>query len=324
MNIIKKSMILLLNKSTILVGGQAVIEGVMMRVPGFYATAVRNPEGEIKFRRQKFDTLVKKNTVFNIPIIRGSIHLYESLKIGMKTLQWSADIALPEEKNKKQNKFIDLLMNLVTIFFALGLFVILPIITADYFFNKANSPFMFNLISGGIRIVLFLIYLIGISFLNDIKRLFQYHGAEHRTVYTFEAGLPLEIKETHQFPTQHPRCGTSFLFIVMIVAILSFGIIDTIALFYITNLEPFIRIIFHIPLIPVVGGIGYEVLKLTAKHRKNILFQLLSAPGIWLQLITTKKPDDEQAEVALEALKCAFGDDIPDYIGKEHIAEAIA
>ena len=131
MAFIKKSIILLLNKSTILVGGQAVIEGVMMRVPGFYATAVRNPEGEIEFRRQKFVTLVKKNTIFNIPIIRGAIHLYESLKIGMKTLEWSAEIALPEEKNKKQNKFIDLAMNLATILFAMGLFIILPIITAD-------------------------------------------------------------------------------------------------------------------------------------------------------------------------------------------------
>ena len=132
------------------------------------------------------------------------------------------------------------------------------------------------------------------------------------------------MNETKQFPTQHPRCGTSFLFIVMIVAIISFGLLDTILLQFIDNLNSLNRILFHIPLIPVVAGIGYEVLKITAKHRNNFLFRTLSAPGLWLQCITTKTPDNEQAEVALEALKFAFGKELSNYIGNEYIADAVA
>ncbi len=316
---------ILISKSSILVGGQAVIEGVMMRVPGYFATAVRNPNGKIVLDRHEFISLVKKNKKLDLPIIRGAIHLFESLKIGMQTLQWSADIAMPEDENAKpQSKFLESLLNLVTILFAIGLFIALPIITAGIVSDKENSPFTFNLISGGIRILLFLVYLVGISFIKDVKRLFEYHGAEHKAVYTFEAGLPLNVSETKQFPTQHPRCGTSFLFIVMIVAIISFGILDSILLQFIYKLTAVNRILFHIPFIPFVAGVGYEVLKLTAKYRQHFIFRILSTPGLWLQLITTKIPDDDQANIALEALKHAFGEELPDHLGQKYVAEAIA
>ena len=304
-----------------MVGGQAVIEGVMMRVPGYYATAVRNPKGEIKIDKHKYDPIIKRITYLDVPIIRGAINLFEALKIGSKTLQWSAEINEPD--STENNKFIDLSLNIIAITFAMGLFVILPIISANFFFEQRESPFVFNLISGLTRIILFLIYLICISMLDDIKRLFQYHGAEHKTVYTFEAGLPLEIKNTHKFPTQHPRCGTSFLFIVMLVAILSFGIIDTILIYFIKNFTIYHRIVAHILFIPMVSGIGYEVLKISAKHSNNILLKILSKPGLWLQNITTSIPNDDQLEVALSSLKHALGNDLEKYLGIEFKAEAI-
>ena len=156
------------------------------------------------------------------------------------------------------------------------------------------------------------------------RRLFQYHGAEHKTVYNFESGKKLNVSNAQEFPTQHPRCGTSFLFIIMIVAILSFAVLDSILMLYIGELKVWMRLIFHIPFIPVVAGLGYEVLKLTAKHRSNILFRALAQPGLWLQNITTKQPNDEQVEVALKALEEAFGDKLEEYTGKSYVAEAIA
>ena len=160
--------------------------------------------------------------------------------------------------------------------------------------------------------------------MKDVHRLFQYHGAEHKTVYNFESGKKLEIANAQQFSTQHPRCGTSFLFIIMIVAILSFAILDSVVLFYVDELKIWMRLILHIPFIPVVAGLGYEVLKLTAKHRSNIFFRALAQPGLWLQHITTKQPDDEQVEVAIMALKEAFGDNLSKYSkGKTYVAEAI-
>ena len=321
--IIKRTIILIINKSNILVGGQAVIEGVMMRVPVVYATAVRTSNGEIIYKRYPFESIVNRKKYFNIPIIRGAIHLFESLKIGMKTLQWSADMAMAEELSSK-NKILDIFLNIIAFLFAIGLFVAIPIILAEYISKNKFNPFYFNFISGSVRITLFLLYLLLISKLKDIKRLFLYHGAEHRTVYTFEKGHPLTVVETKNFSTLHPRCGTSFIFIVMMVAIISFGIFDSILLFFIDVLNPYKRILFHLILLPVVAGIGYEILKISAKHRNFILFKILSQPGLWLQLITTKVPTDEQTEVSIKALEVAFGEDIEDYLGKEFVAEAIS
>ena len=297
----------------------------MMRVPGAYATAVRDPEGNIQIDRHEFKSKVESYPFLKIPLLRGIIGLFESLKIGYSTLQWSAKISMPEEENSKgANKFMDVLLSLFSFGLALGLFFIAPIGLTSWLFDKDQDAFIFNLISGVFRVIFFITYLSLISLMKDVRRLFQYHGAEHKTVYNFESGKELGIANAQQFPTQHPRCGTSFLFIIMIVAILSFAILDSVVLLYVDELKIWMRLIFHIPFVPIVGGLGYEVLKLTAKHRNNIFFRVLAQPGLWLQNITTKQPGDDQVEVALEALREAFGNKLSQYSsGKTYVAEAI-
>jgi uncharacterized protein YqhQ len=316
---------MLISQSSILVGGQAVMEGVMMRVPGAYATAVRDPDGNIQIDRHEFKSKIEIYPLLKKPLLRGIVGLFESLKIGYSTLQWSAEISIPEEdRSKEPSKFIDVLLTLFSFGLALSLFFVAPIGLTSWLFNKDQDAFIFNIISGVFRIIFFLSYLILISLMKDVRRLFQYHGAEHKTVYNFESGKELNIFNAQQFPTQHPRCGTSFLFIIMLVAILSFAILDSVVLLYVEELKIWMRLIFHIPFIPIVAGLGYEVLKLTAKHRGNIFFRALAQPGLWLQNITTKQPEDEQVEVALIALKEAFGDKLSQYSsGKTYVAEAI-
>ena len=316
---------LVISQSSILVGGQAVMEGVMMRVPGAYATAVRDPDGNIQIDRHDFKSKVDTYPFLKMPLLRGIIGLFESLKIGYSTLQWSAEISLPEEEaSKETSKFVDVLLTIFSLALALGLFFVAPIGLTSWLFDKDQDAFIFNVISGMFRVIFFITYLALISLMKDVRRLFQYHGAEHKTVYNFESGKELSISNAQQFPTQHPRCGTSFLFIIMLVAILSFAILDSVVLFYVEELKIWMRLIFHIPFIPIVAGLGYEVLKLTAKHRSNIFFRALAQPGLWLQNITTKQPDDGQVEVALEALKEAFGDKLSQYSsGETYVAEAI-
>ena len=316
---------LVISQSSILVGGQAVMEGVMMRVPGAYATAVRDPDGNIQIDRHDFKSKVDTYPFLKMPLLRGIIGLFESLKIGYSTLQWSAEISIPEEEaSKETSKFVDVLLTIFSLALALGLFFVAPIGLTSWLFDKDQDAFIFNLISGMFRVIFFITYLVLISLMKDVRRLFQYHGAEHKTVYNFESGKELSISNAQQFPTQHPRCGTSFLFIIMLVAILSFAILDSVVLFYVEELKIWMRLIFHIPFLPIVAGLGYEVLKLTAKHRSNIFFRALAQPGLWLQNITTKQPDDGQVEVALEALKEAFGDKLSQYSsGETYVAEAI-
>ena len=299
------------------------MEGVMMRVPGAYATAVRDPQGKIQVDRHNFKSVTDCYPILKKPLLRGIVGLFESLKIGFSTLQWSAKIITPEEELNKTSKLSDILMTILSVFLALALFFIAPIGLTTWFFDRDQDAFMFNLISGSFRVLFFLIYLVLISFMKDVRRLFQYHGAEHKTVYNFESGRDLTVENAQSFPTQHPRCGTSFLFIIMIVAIFSFAVLDTVMIYYIGELKVWMRLAYHIPFIPIVAGMGYEVLKLTAKHRDNILFRALAKPGLWLQNITTKQPDDEQVEVALKALEVAFGDDLEKYTGKIYVAEAI-
>ena len=312
-----------MSQTSILVGGQAVMEGVMMRVPGAYATAVRDTKGKIQVDRHDFKSVTDCYPLLKKPLLRGIVGLFESLKIGFSTLQWSAKIITPEAEINKTSKLSDILMTILSVFLALGLFFMAPIGLTTWFFERDQDAFMFNLISGIFRVIFFLTYLILISLMKDIRRLFQYHGAEHKTVYNFESGLELTVENAQSFPTQHPRCGTSFLFIIMIVAIFSFAILDAIMIYYIGELKFWMRLAYHIPFIPIVAGMGYEVLKLTAKYRENIRFRSLAKPGLWLQNITTKQPDDEQLEVALKALEAAFGDDLKKYTGKTYVAEAI-
>ena len=323
MKIIIYHLQILLGKSSILVGGQAVMEGVMMRVPGAYATAVRDPHGVIQVDRHNFKSLTEKYSILKKPLLRGIVGLFESLRIGISTLQWSAEIIEPKTELKKSSKIGDIFITIFSLFLALGLFFVAPIGLTTWLFDKDQDAFMFNLISGFFRVTFFLIYLLLISLMKDVHRLFQYHGAEHKTVYNFESGKELNIENAQLFPTQHPRCGTSFLFIIMIVAIFSFGILDAFVIHYIIELNVWMRLVIHIPFIPIVAGIGYEVLKLTAKYRNNIIFKILAKPGLWLQNITTKQPEDAQVEVALKALEEAFGDDLEKFTGKTYVAEAI-
>ena len=330
MNLLIKTFYMICMKTSILVGGQAVIEGVMMRVPGAYATALRLKNGEIISKRFDFTSIIERYKMKNYFIIRGFLHLYESMKIGYQTLDWSADIYESENNNSKKNKesilnkFFEKLVSIFSIVLSIGIFLGLPLYFSSILIpDNTNSPFYFNIISGIIRITIFLVYLILISQLNDVKRLFQYHGAEHKTVYNFESGKELNIKNARKFSTLHPRCGTSFIFIIMIVTIFSYTILDSIALLFIDNLNFSIRLIMHLLCLPLVAGIGYEVLKFLSNKQHILMFKYLSKPGLLLQNITTKEPDDLQLEIAIYALKTAFDNKIDQFKGKTYTAESI-
>ena len=316
----KKSLLLITMKPSILVGGQAVIEGVMMRVPGSYATAVRDPNGEIHIQKEDFTSITESSSFWSKPIFRGMASLYESMKMGMKTLNYSADIAMPEDE--PQSKFAEFVSTVFAISLAVFLFMIAPMWVTTTIFDIEKDAFWFNLLSGGFRILFFIIYLLIISLLSDVKRLFQYHGAEHRVVYNFESGKDVNVKNAQAFPTQHPRCGTSFLFIVLLSAILVFALVDTLVIGALGTISLPLRLLFHLPLIPFVSGIGYELIKLSSK-RNSLVFRILKKPGLWLQNITTKNPEDEMVEVSIEALEKAFGDRYDEMLGKEYTAEAI-
>ena len=318
-----KTILLSIMKPTILVGGQAVIEGVMMRVPGAYATAVRDPQGKVHVDRHDFKSIVERSNFWKKPIFRGMAGLFEAMKMGMATLQWSADIAIPQEKDKKPSKLIDFLSTAFAILFALTLFMIAPMWITTKLLDVEREAVAFNLISGMFRITFFVVYLFLISLMKDVGRLFQYHGAEHRVVYNFESGKNVNIQNAQSFPTQHPRCGTSFMFIVLLSAIIVFSLIDTIVMAVTGFISLPIRLMVHLPMIPLVAGVSYEVIKITARRGDKVIFRMLRAPGLWLQNITTRKPEDDMVEVGITALKEAFGDQFEKMAGKEYVAEAI-
>ena len=250
--------------------------------------------------------------------------LFEAMKMGMATLQWSADIAMPDEPDKNiNNRVSDFFSTILAIGLAIFLFIILPYWITTELLHLEKTAISFNAAAGAIRIVFFVFYLLLISLMKDVRRLFSYHGAEHRVVYNFESGKDISISDAQSFPTQHPRCGTSFMFIVLLSAIIVFALLDTLilAIFEMINLP--MRLLFHLPLIPLVAGVSYELIKLSVRHGDKMFVRLLQAPGLWLQLITTRPPDDEMVEIAITALESAFGDKLDDLKGKEFIAEAI-
>ena len=318
-----KTILLSIMKPTILVGGQAVIEGVMMRVPGAYATAVRDPEGKVHVDRHDFKSITERSNFWNKPIFRGMAGLFEAMKMGMATLNWSADIAMPEEKDKKPNPITEFLSTVFAIGLAITLFMIAPMWITTTLLDVEREAVAFNMVSGGFRITFFILYLLLISLMKDVKRLFQYHGAEHRVVYNFESGKDVDVSNAQSFPTQHPRCGTSFMFIVLLSAIIVFSVIDTIIMSITGHISLPVRLMVHLPMIPFVAGVSYEVIKITARKGDSLIFRMLRAPGLWLQNITTKQPEDDMIEVAITALKEAFGDDYDEMTGKEYVAEAI-
>ena len=319
-----KCLIILINKSSIMVGGQAVIEGVMMRVPGSYATAIRDSKGNIQTEFHHFTSLVERYNIKHIPIVRGFIHLIESMKIGYRTLDWSSKFV---EENESNNKYIEIALTFFSIIFAFALFMGIPYFLTEYILQfqlESNNNIIFNVLAGCVRIVVFLIYLVAISKLSDVKRLFAYHGAEHKVVYNFESGNKINVNNAKKFSTKHPRCGTSFVFILMLVTICTYSILDSaIAKIFLIEFNIMTRLLFHILCLPLVIGFGYEVLKFLAKHQANYFIGILSLPGLWLQSITTNEPDEEQLEVSILALQTAFNDTLDQFQGQQFNADAI-
>ena len=315
------------------VGGQAVIEGVMMRSPKRIATAIRRTSGDIEIKTKEYVSFVQRRKYLNIPIIRGAITLIEVMVLGIKTLQWSADKAMEdlEEEEKKKGKKVkekkkagmSTTSAIVTVAIALligiGMFFVLPLYLTTEIFNIEKEALLFNLVSGLIRIAFFLLYVWGISFMKDVKRLFQYHGAEHKSIFAFEDKVFLSPANIQKYSTYHPRCGTSFIVIVMLISLLFFAFLDTLIIALTGNISLITRILTHIPLIPIIGGLSYEALKASAKHADLRIVRMLITPGLGLQRITTSQPDDNQIEVAVSALKAALGEDYKDELVSEDL-----
>jgi uncharacterized protein YqhQ len=306
--------------SDISVGGQAVIEGVMMRSKDRVATAVRIPSGEILIKSDKYISLTKRHKILALPVIRGVITFFEMLVIGIKTLNFSADIAVKEaekeeaaakgleyvDKGKKSNA----LMLGATVVFAMALGILIFFFTPiaiSSLLKVERDAIAFNLIAGAIRVILFLLYVWLISRFSEFKKVFQYHGAEHKSIFAYESGDELNVENVSRYTTFHPRCGTSFILIVALFAILVYSISDTIYAVT-TGVAPTLlkRFIIHFSLLPLVAGGSYEILKLSGKTRENPITKFLIQPGLWLQRITTSEPSPEQMEVAIVALEAAL------------------
>lgn len=305
-------------KKEIAVGGQAVIEGVMMRGPEYIATAVRRKNGTIEVKREEFISTTKKNKLLGLPIIRGFASLIEMMKIGMKTLTFSADRAsldLEEEAEAKPPGIGDKIMEAGSMIFAFGLafllFFFLPYKIAELI-NLGEKSIFFNLFAGVIRIIFFVIYIVLISLMKDVKRVFQYHGAEHKSVFAYENNDTLIPGNIQKYPTLHPRCGTSFMFFVLLISILIFSLLDTAVMANFGTPPVLIRLAYHLPFIPFISGISYEVLRFSGKQKDNLFVKIMMFPGISLQRITTQPPADDQVEVAAVALKAALGLDLSD------------
>lgn len=297
------------------IGGQALIEGVMMRGKDHYTLALRKESGEIKLINQEVKSLSKKFPIIKKPFFRGAIALIESLIIGTKSLIISANEALPEDEKEEKSQKMDSLsiffMVLTSFLLGMGIFVAVPNVATEAIgIKETANPILFNLIAGFIRMTIFIIYVYSISLMNDVKRVFQYHGAEHKSVNAYEAGVDLTLDNAKSFPTYHPRCGTSFMFFVLFISIFIFALVPVVIIHFFPTftdlhivLQKLVLIPSHILLLPVVASVSYEVLKLTSKHQGNPIFRLFSLPGYYIQKLTTKEPDDDQVEVALAALK---------------------
>ena len=295
-------------------GGQAIIEGVMMRHRQKVSWAVRKRDGSVLVERMPFVPAAVKHRFLRWPIVRGAVSMYESLVLGYQALSRSAEIALDDEraeknesKEKSKRRPIDSLVSGasfgLSILFGVGLFMYLPMKIISLVV-PSNSAIEFNAFAGAIRIAIFLTYLILISLWKDMRRIFEYHGAEHKAIYAYEDDKELTIDTMRPYTTLHPRCGTSFLLLVAIVCILLFSVIDAAVIRFIGPYPHVgMRLIVHLLLVPLVSGSSYEVLKLSDRYRHLPLVGALIMPGLWLQKITTRRPDDSQLEVAAKALK---------------------
>lgn len=299
------------------IGGQAVIEGVMMRGPKDIAVAVRTPDGEIVVDKKPIASILQKNKLLKLPIIRGVISFFESLVIGTKALMYSAeffDVEEEEDKAKKaamteaerkaaeakESKMKNAAIYgsvIVALVFGIGFFMLLPTVLVGFVKEHISSGVLATLTEGVIRIALFLAYISLVSQMKDIRRVFEYHGAEHKTIFCYESGEELTVENARKFSRLHPRCGTSFLLIVMVVSIILFS--------FISWDNPWTRLGIRLLLLPVVAGLSYEIIKLAGRSKSKIM-RAVSMPGMWLQKITTREPDDSQLEVAIASLSAVL------------------
>lgn len=277
-------------------GGQAVIEGVMMRGKKDIAIAVRKPNDEIIVEQNPIKSVTEKFPFLKWPFFRGSVALVESMIIGIKALSFSANQSVEEEQEQLSSWEMIVTLGVA---FAMGilLFVAVPATFARVLYSL-KSVVLINTLEGLFRISIFLIYVLAISRMKDIQRVFQYHGAEHKTINAYEAGEELTVENVKKYTKIHPRCGTSFLLIVMVIMIIVFGFLGKPPLLT--------RIAYKIILLPVVAGISYEFLKFSSKHMDSKIMRTLIAPGLWLQNLTTREPDEKQIEVAVTALKAVL------------------
>lgn len=283
-----------MSKPKTYVGGQAVIEGVMMRGPKEIATAVRTPSGEIVVRKEPVHSIADKYPVLKKPFLRGTIALGESLVYGMKSLSYSAQAA-GEEEEQLSNSQMAMTMAF-SVAMAVILFLAIPTFGAKFIPGVADDPVRLNMVEGVLRLVIFLAYIWSISLTKDIRRVFEYHGAEHKTIWAYEKGFPLTVDNVKKQSRLHPRCGTNFLLIVMVVSIFVFAFLG-----WPSIVE---RILSRILLMPVVAGISYEIIRL-AGRTDNCVVQTIVKPGLWLQYLTTREPHADQIEVAIKALEAA-------------------
>lgn len=323
----------LLAKQYTSIGGQAVIEGVMMRSPNAFVVAVRKPDGQIRLRRDQWYGLSKKLNFLKKPFLRGVLMLIETMANGLVSLNYSANIAMAEEErakalkkgktleefeaSQKKKEKVDVMTFLtmaVSFAFGIGLFVFAPHAIAfgigDLMgFNWTLDSFAFHVVDGIVKAIIFISYIWGISFMKDVYRVFQYHGAEHKSIATFEAGLDLTVDNARKFTTLHPRCGTSFVFFLILISIILFSAVFTLIPVG-ANLPPILRhvvaVLFKVVLMLPIAGISYELIKLSGKCSDRWWARMMSAPGMLLQKLTTKEPDDHQLEVALSSIKAVL------------------
>ena len=289
------------------IGGQAVLEGVMMKNGDQYAVAVRKPDGEIALQKEVYDGIVKWKKLTKIPFVRGIFSFVDSLVLGMKTLSYSASFFEEEEEEEltekeaaKKEKQENLIMGITmacSVVIAVAIFMVLPYLLSNLLKPFVPGRFARTVIEGIVRIVLFIVYILLISKMKDIQRVFMYHGAEHKCINCIEHGMDLPVENVRKSSKQHKRCGTSFLFFVLFVSI--------IVCFFITTESPVLRVLLRIALLPVIAGISYEIIRL-AGNTEHPVVELLSKPGLALQNLTTKEPDDDMIEVAICSVEAVF------------------
>ena len=293
------------------IGGQAVIEGIMMKNGDDYATAVRKPDGTIEVKKDTYVSLTEKVKILSLPFVRGIFNFADSMVLGMKSLTWSAsffeddegsepgkfELFLDKVFGEKLEKFLMAFVMVFSMILAIGIFMVLPMFLSNLFRTFIPSETVMAVLEGVIRIVLFIVYIKLISHMEDIKRTFMYHGAEHKCINCVEHGMPLTVENVRKSSKEHKRCGTSFLLIVMVISILFFMVIR------VENV--WLRAASRIILIPVIAGVSYEFLRLAGRSN-SCLINALSRPGMWMQALTTTEPDDSMIEVAIAAVEEVF------------------